>query len=105
MRVLTCVAAADPSTQVGAWYGQCAEVVMRVQVAVALTWQCGRVAGSIVSPEKKIVGIGYNGFPNGCSDDELPWARSSVNGSPLDTKYPVRLALAVELQLVVVPSV
>lgn len=38
--------------------------------------------------------IGYNGFPRGCSDDALPWARtapSSTNGkngnSFLDTKY------------------
>ncbi|KAF1329183.1 Deoxycytidylate deaminase, partial [Globisporangium splendens] len=49
-----------------------------------------QVGACIVSSEKKIVGIGYNGFPNGCNDDELPWARSST--SPLDTKYPVRLA-------------
>ena len=35
---------------------------------------------------KKIVGIGYNGMPNGCSDDELPWARHSED--ELDTKYP-----------------
>ena len=45
---------------------------------------------SIVNPEKKIVGIGYNGFPNQCGDDELPWARESETNSPLDTKYPVR---------------
>ena len=44
------------------------------------------VAGSIVNSSKKIVGIGYNGFPNGCSDDELPWARKAAN--ELDTKYP-----------------
>jgi dCMP deaminase len=45
-----------------------------------------QVGACIVSPEKKIVGIGYNGFPIGCSDDELPWERKadSVN----DTKYP-----------------
>ncbi|TDH73081.1 hypothetical protein CCR75_003706 [Bremia lactucae] len=43
---------------------------------------------SIVSPERKIVGIGYNGFPNGCDDDSLPWARESATDSPLDTKYP-----------------
>ncbi|EEY55895.1 deoxycytidylate deaminase [Phytophthora infestans T30-4] len=35
-----------------------------------------------------IVGIGYNGFPNGCGDDELPWARETATNSPLDTKYP-----------------
>lgn len=34
------------------------------------------------------MGIGYNGFPMGCSDDELPWAREAE--SELDTKYPVR---------------
>ncbi|KAF0716158.1 hypothetical protein AaE_011175 [Aphanomyces astaci] len=44
------------------------------------------VHNSIVNAEKKIVGIGYNGFPNGCDDDVLPWARQAE--SPLDTKYP-----------------
>ncbi|KAF3676492.1 putative deoxycytidylate deaminase-like isoform X2 [Capsicum annuum] len=33
-------------------------------------------------------GIGYNGFPRGCSDDKLPWAKKSKNGNPLETKYP-----------------
>lgn len=42
---------------------------------------------SIVNADNKIVGIGYNGFPIGCSDDDLPWAR---HGPELDTKYPVR---------------
>ena len=32
---------------------------------------------------------GYNGFPRGCSDDELPWTREAEN--ELDTKYPVKL--------------
>lgn len=58
---------------------------------LALTRSC--TVYSIVSPEKKIVGIGYNGFPNGCDDDSLPWARSSESGSLLDTKYPVRSLL------------
>ena len=22
-----------------------------------------------------VLGIGYNGFPRGCSDDKLPWAK------------------------------
>ncbi|KAG1696292.1 hypothetical protein DVH05_018839 [Phytophthora capsici] len=47
-----------------------------------------QVGACIVNPERKIVGIGYNGFPNGCGDDELPWARESETNSPLDTKYP-----------------
>ena len=39
-----------------------------------------------MNPERKIVGIGYNGMPNGCSDDELPWTRKATDR--LDTKYP-----------------
>jgi hypothetical protein len=39
-----------------------------------------------VNAENKIVGIGYNGMPNGCSDDLLPWRRTAEN--KLDTKYP-----------------
>ena len=45
-----------------------------------------QVGACIVNEEKKIVGIGYNGMPNGCDDDILPWARSADNS--LDTKYP-----------------
>ena len=44
---------------------------------------------SIVNREKKIVGIGYNGFPNGCDDDDLPWARKNSGDDILATKYPV----------------
>ncbi len=43
-----------------------------------------QVGACIVNPQKKIVGIGYNGFPRGCSDDELPWSRS---GPFTETKY------------------
>lgn len=61
------------------------------------------------------LGIGYNGFPRGCSDDKLPWSKvsssslhlkgkeepsilifltptlifqKSKSGDPLETKYP-----------------
>lgn len=44
-----------------------------------------QVGACIVNPEKKIVGTGYNGFPIGCSDDELPWLRE---GDFTETKYP-----------------
>lgn len=44
-----------------------------------------QVGACIVNENKKIVGTGYNGFPIGCSDDDLPWGRE---GRPLDTKYP-----------------
>ena len=45
-----------------------------------------QVGACIVNPEHKIVGIGYNGMPNNCSDDELPWQREAPDR--LDTKYP-----------------
>lgn len=48
-----------------------------------------QVGACIVNQDKRIVGMGYNGFPRGCSDDELPWCRHAEN--ELDTKYPVRL--------------
>jgi len=44
-----------------------------------------QVGACIVNKSNKIVGIGYNGFPTGCSDDELPWERE---GDFLDVKYP-----------------
>ena len=44
-----------------------------------------QVGSCIVSEKNKILSMGYNGFPTGCSDDDFPWARE---GSPLDTKYP-----------------
>ncbi|KAL7981889.1 hypothetical protein Chor_000946, partial [Crotalus horridus] len=45
-----------------------------------------QVGACIVNSENKIVGIGYNGMPNGCSDDLLPWTRTADN--KLNTKYP-----------------
>uniref|UniRef100_A0A8C5Q5M9 Deoxycytidylate deaminase n=1 Tax=Leptobrachium leishanense TaxID=445787 RepID=A0A8C5Q5M9_9ANUR len=45
-----------------------------------------QVGACIVNSENKIVGIGYNGMPNGCHDDVLPWGRTAQN--KLDTKYP-----------------
>ena len=44
-----------------------------------------QVGACIVNEKKRIVGVGYNGFPTGCSDDDLPWDRE---GDFLDTKYP-----------------
>lgn len=58
LAVLSAMRSKDPNTQVGA---------------------------CIVNEENRIVGIGYNGFPAGCSDEELPWGRE---GEYLDTKYP-----------------
>ncbi|KAK6920520.1 Cytidine and deoxycytidylate deaminase domain [Dillenia turbinata] len=47
-----------------------------------------QVGACLVSQNDIILGIGYNGFPRGCSDDKLPWAKKSQNGDPLETKYP-----------------
>ena len=43
-----------------------------------------QVGSCIVSSDNKILSIGYNGLPIGCSDDEFPWERE---GEELDTKY------------------
>lgn len=39
-----------------------------------------QVGACIVDDENRIISCGYNGFPTGCSDDDLPWARSNSNG-------------------------
>ncbi len=44
-----------------------------------------QVGACIVSGDNKILSMGYNGFPNGCSDEDFPWERE---GGELDTKYP-----------------
>lgn len=44
-----------------------------------------QVGACIVSSDNKILSMGYNGFPNGCSDEDFPWERE---GEELDTKYP-----------------
>ena len=44
-----------------------------------------QVGACIVDEDKRIIGLGYNGFPLGCSDDTLPWARS--NSNQLENKY------------------
>ena len=44
-----------------------------------------KVGACIVNQNKRIVGIGYNGLPIGCNDDEYPWERE---GELLNTKYP-----------------
>lgn len=43
-----------------------------------------QVGCCIVSGDHKILSMGYNGFPRGCSDDDFPWKRE---GPPLENKY------------------
>lgn len=45
-----------------------------------------QVGACIVSTDNKIMSVGYNGFPRGCSDDDFPWERSGESQN--DTKYP-----------------
>ena len=43
-----------------------------------------QVGACIVSDDNRILSTGYNGFPQGCSDDDFPWNRDSSQG---ETKY------------------
>ena len=43
-----------------------------------------QVGACIVNDEKRILSIGYNGFPKGANDDVFPWDNE---GSLLTTKY------------------
>ena len=48
-----------------------------------------QVGACIVSEDNKILSMGYNGFPMGCSDDEFPWSRENPEDDqdPYSTKY------------------
>ncbi len=39
---------------------------------------------AVVNPENIVVGLGYNGWPRGIDNDQLPWERE---GKLSDTKY------------------
>ncbi len=45
-----------------------------------------QVGACIVDENNRILSTGYNGFPQGCSDDEFPWDREGED--PNCTKYP-----------------
>ncbi len=44
-----------------------------------------QVGACIINKQKKIVAVGYNGFPTGISDEAFSW---NSEGDFLDTKYP-----------------
>ncbi len=46
-----------------------------------------QVGACIVSQDNKILSIGYNGFPQGCSDDDFPWGREHEEDDPYNAKY------------------
>ena len=43
-----------------------------------------QVGACIVDNDNRILSTGYNGFPQGCSDDDFPWNRDEKAG---ETKY------------------
>lgn len=43
-----------------------------------------QVGACIVNSAHRIVSVGYNGFPRGCSDDEFPWTKGKEVD---DSKY------------------
>ncbi len=45
-----------------------------------------KVGACIVSPDNKVLSLGYNGMPSGCDDSVMPWGREDKD--PLNTKYP-----------------
>ena len=44
-----------------------------------------QVGAVIVNEQRRIVGIGYNGMPRGCSDVDMPWGKTGEDR--LETKY------------------
>ena len=44
-----------------------------------------QVGACIVNEHNKIMSVGYNGMPRGCSDDVFPWNRDGDD--PLNNKY------------------
>lgn len=46
-----------------------------------------KVGACIINSKKRIIGIGYNGLPQGCDDNVFPWVNSK-DINELDTKYP-----------------
>lgn len=43
-----------------------------------------QVGAAIIDENHRVVSVGYNGFPKGCSDDVFPWSRQ---GGVLESKY------------------
>jgi len=46
-----------------------------------------QVGCCIVNEKNRILSMGYNGFPRGCSDDEFPWNRDNADTDMYNAKY------------------
>lgn len=44
-----------------------------------------QVGACLVDGKNRIVGVGYNGFPRGCGDDDFPWSKHDPE--PINQKY------------------
>jgi len=77
----------DPKEQPRTEYLEWAEYFLAVSFLSAMRSKdpATQVGACIVSPDKRIVGIGYNGMPRGCPDGELPWGKTSKH--ELENKY------------------
>eukprot|EP00850_Spirogloea_muscicola_P006235 SM000029S10530 [mRNA] locus=s29:608130:610827:- [translate_table: standard] len=58
-----------------------------------LSWEDYFMAVAFLSAQRskdpnRQAGIGYNGFPRGINDNELPWSKLARDGDCLKTKYP-----------------
>lgn len=45
-----------------------------------------QVGACLINEDKRIVGVGYNGFPLRCSDDDFPWSKGE-SPNELDSKH------------------
>ncbi|KRT86602.1 hypothetical protein AMK59_2584, partial [Oryctes borbonicus] len=46
-----------------------------------------QVGACIVNKDRRIVGIGYNAMPKGCSDDRFPWVKNKHDPSKCKLTY------------------
>lgn len=58
---------------------------MNIAILASLRSKDTTKVGAVIVHNKKILGVGYNGFPSGIDESKLPTER---NGEWLDTKYP-----------------
>lgn len=58
---------------------------MNVAILASLRSKDTTKVGAVIVHDRKILGVGYNGFPSGIDESKLPTGR---DGEWLDTKYP-----------------
>jgi len=53
--------------------------VMIISIAHDLCYTCVQVGACVVDASGRVVGTGYNGLPDACSDDDFPWTKEKCN--------------------------